>query len=250
MILAIMLIWKSAPLNRISTSYTSPSTLVTPPRAPLSVPRSELQKAQSAVLEARATLAKILSATSKAEVLIECRQDPGLSERLDWFYGAFEQIKWKSFTFTERYLVNHPYLALEVKFGDEPPRLVWFERMPSGSYRLDLDSFIGTSDLQWKNVEPRGDEDILIRGYISFATNLDGTGSGVIVITHPAITETLKVYVSDKSLLPESMFELSASGATLPVCLLVRPIPNSPNGQRVELQRFVDTQWFVPIDRR
>lgn len=171
----------------------------------------------------------------------------GIKDRLREHRPELEDLASKPWTVGPFRVVQDSYLMLPVEFKGMGMRIAWFEHSAKGEWLLDLDSFLGISDVPIPSLAlSKEDGPFLLRGY----SRPGGKARpDTLELRAPAGEGKVRVRFDDDA---DGNLDLVAAvrSAECPVMLMVSRLKTPLDGCTWKVDRVLGKEWFLPVDRR
>lgn len=220
---------------------TAATDLPEPARTPL----TQWSREQTAGTEAVDCLTFVLK--GEGGMIDHLRPLEGIDGRLESHREELAALGRKTHTVGSFRLVRERYLMLPVDFNEGGMRMAWFERGDDDRWRLDLDSFLGLSDVPINSLATlRNDEPVLLRG---ISRPLGTRPAEVIAVRTPDGSASVKIWLDEFMRTEPGLMAALRQGES-PVMMTVSRLATPVAGCSWKVERLLGKEWFLPVDRR
>jgi len=171
----------------------------------------------------------------------------GMKDRLREHRKELEELAAKPWSAGSFRVVQERYLMLPVEFKGAGMRLAWFEHTGKGEWLLDLDSFLGISDVPIASLAlSKEDGPFLLRGYSRPGGR---TRPDTLELRTPMGESKVRLRFDGDA---DGNLDLLAAVRSdeCPVMLTVRRMKTPVDGCAWKVERVLGKEWFLPVDRR
>ncbi|MFD0892572.1 hypothetical protein KBB96_14200 [Luteolibacter ambystomatis] len=179
--------------------------------------------------------------------LTHLRPLDGIKDRLREHRQELEELAAKPWSVGPFRVVQDSYLMLPVEFKGMGMRVAWFERTAKGEWLLDLDSFLGISDVPIPSLALSKEEGpFLLRGYSRPGGNIR---PDTLELRAPVGEGKVRLRFDGDA--DGNLDLITAVRSTeCPVMLMVSRLKTPLDGCAWKVDRVLGKEWFLPVDRR